>query len=172
MGREIRKVPANWKHPRGDDGKYIPLYRNSGNFSESDAEWNEGWEKWQAGLCENYGEGPKWGPIDDEYKSLRYSDYAGSRPSPDDYMPNWPPEQCTHLMMYEETEGTPISPPFETPEELAKWLADNGASSWGYSTATYDQWLSMCKAGWAPSAVYTQDTGVISGVEYAADFWD
>ncbi len=166
MGREARRVPPNWIHPKNEKGYYIPLYENAGNFAESDAEWDTGWAKWQLGLCESYGDGPKWEPIKEEYKSLRYSDYSGARPSPDDYMPNWATEECTHLMMYEDTsEGTPISPVCETPEELAKWLADNGASSFGSSIATYEQWLVICKGGWAPSAVYTSETGLISGVE-------
>jgi len=57
-------------------------------------------------------------------------------------------------MMYENTsEGTPISPPFETPEELARWLADNNASAFGGMTATYEQWLATCKGLYAPSMV-------------------
>lgn len=65
------------------------------------------------------------------------------------------------------SEGSPISPVCDSPESLATWLADNGASSFGSSTATYDQWLGMIKAGWAPSAV-SSSNGMQSGVEYAA----
>lgn len=68
--------------------------------------------------------------------------------------------------MWETTsEGSPMSPVFKTPEELAHWLADTNASAFGSLTATYEQWLSMIGAGWAPSAVYTPETGLISGVE-------
>jgi len=68
-------------------------------------------------------------------------------------------------MMYETTsEGTPISPAFATPEELAQWLADNGASSFGSSTASYESWLRVAKGGWAPSAIMDQN-GLRSGVE-------
>ena len=43
-----------------------------------------------------------------------------------------PIEERTHYQMYETcTEGTPISPVMETPENLARWLADNGASAFG-----------------------------------------
>lgn len=81
-------------------------------------------------------------------------DDAGPPPNPADYMPRWMPDQATHLMMYETcSEGTPISPAFATPEELARWLADNRASAFGGMTATYEQWLAMAKRGWAPSAV-------------------
>jgi hypothetical protein len=173
MGREVRMVPANWQHPvaynyhRGENC-LVPLYENRGDYEDRAAEWDEGWAKWQEGLCEQYGEGPKWGPIDEEHRAMRYTDYAGERPSPDDYMPNWPASERTHYMMYEDTsEGTPISPAFETPEELARWLADNGASAFGGSTATYDQWLATCRGAWAPSLVAINGQ-LETGVEFAA----
>jgi hypothetical protein len=66
--------------------------------------------------------------------------------------------------MWETTsEGSPMSPVFATPEELARWLADTGTSSFGRDTATYDQWLSMIRAGWAISAVAI-DGQMMSGV--------
>jgi hypothetical protein len=84
-------------------------------------------------------------------------------------MPAWPDEQRTHLMMYEDTsEGTPISPAFATPEDLAHWLADNGASALGSSTATYEQWLRVARGGWAPSLV-ADANGVVNGVAALSD---
>lgn len=53
----------------------------------------------------------------------------------------------------------------ETPEALARWLADNNASSFGDMGATYDQWLATIKHGWAISMVFTPDMGIVSGVE-------
>lgn len=175
MGREVRMVPADWQHPKYADnhyeehrrGRYIPLHGSG--FASADADWSEGWAKWQEGLRESYAPGDKWVPIDPEYLGMRYTDYSGSRPSPDDYMPDWPAEQRTHLMMYEDTtEGTPISPARATPEELAQWLADNGASSFGSNTATYEQWLPTCRGGWAPSMVMDAK-GLRSGVAALAD---
>jgi len=57
--------------------------------------------------------------------------------------------------MYETTsEGSPISPPMESPEALARWLVDNRASAFGNETATYEDWLDMIRGpGWAPTAV-------------------
>jgi hypothetical protein len=165
MGREVRMVAADWKHPKNDKGKYIPLHEGNGAFEKAEAEWNEGYAKWQEGLCESYGTGEKWKPIDSEYVGLRYSDYSGTRPSPDDFMPNWPAEKRTHYMMYEDTsEGTPLSPAFPTPEELAKWLVANNASAFGGETASYEAWLRVCKGGWAPSCV-VQNGQLYSGVE-------
>ena len=73
---------------------------------------------------------------------------------------------ATHFMMYKTcSEGTPISPAFATPEELAHWLADTGASSFGRMTSPYEAWLRVCQGGYAPSAVYDSQHGLRSGVE-------
>ncbi|MCK5445108.1 MAG: hypothetical protein KAI73_05745, partial [Rhodospirillaceae bacterium] len=75
----------------------------------------------------------------------------------------------THWQMYETTsEGTPISPPMETPELLARWLADNNASAFAKDTATYEQWLSTIKRGFAPSAIMG-DGKLESGVAALGD---
>lgn len=79
-----------------------------------------------------------------------------------------PPSGAGWQMWETCSEGSPISPVFETPELLAHWLADNNASSFGYMTATYDQWLKMIMLGWAPSAVRTSE-GLKSGVESIGD---
>jgi hypothetical protein len=146
-------VPADWQHPKREDGRFIPLFERG--YKERALEWREEWEAWQKGLCRSYGDGPKWKPIDPEHAGMRYTDYAGEMPSPDDYMPDWPDDKRTHYMMYEDTsEGTPISPAFAAPEELARWLADNNASAFAGDTATYEQWLRMINStGWAPSMV-------------------
>lgn len=83
----------------------------------------------------------------------------------------WKPTEPPHgdgWQMWETTsEGSPISPVLATPEALARWLTDNGASSFGRDTATYDQWLGMIRAGWAMSAAMI-DGRMMSGVEAAA----
>lgn len=44
--------------------------------------------------------------------------------------------------MYETcSEGTPISPIFAGPEELAEWLASNDASTFADHTASRDDWM-------------------------------
>lgn len=172
MGREVRRVPADWRHPKAFNTyrqrmEYVPMHDGTRRSYEREAaEWDEGWQKWQDGFVQGYGDQSPWTPRTPE-DGMRYTDYAGPRPSPDDYMPNWSEEQRTHLMMYEDTtEGTPISPAFETPEELARWLADNGASAFGHDTASYEQWLAMARRGWAPSMIVA-DGKIMSGVEAA-----
>lgn len=175
MGREVRMVPPNWQHPKYSDdhepsylrGRYVALYPGN-RFKEQDDEWNEGYAKWQEGFVASYESGEKWRartPAD----GPRYTEWNGQRPSPDDYMPVWPLEQCTHFMMYEDTsEGTPISPAFATPEELARYLADTNASAFAGHGASYEQWLSTIKRGFAVSAV-RDASGMKSGVEAMAE---
>jgi len=164
MSREVRMVAKDWEHPkhwvtglRGMEERHKALYEGE-RYQPAVDEWDK--------ECANWKEG--WRPDhcdDEESRSMCYEQWEGQRPHRDDYMPDWPAEQRTHLMMYETTsEGTPISPAFETPEELAHWLADNGASAFGGDTATYEQWLRVCRGGYAPSAVYTPQTGLVSGV--------
>lgn len=71
--------------------------------------------------------------------------------------------------MWETTsEGSPISPVFQSPEGLARWLTKTEASAGGSQTATYGQWLAMINQGWAPSMVVDAD-GVKSGVQAVAE---
>lgn len=164
MGREVRMVPADWKHPKQSYPdyrtgqmveRYKPLYASG--WAVRAKEWDEERIKWENGEFPSY--------TDDESKGIPYDEYSGQRPYSGDYMPDWPAEQRTHFMMYEDTsEGTPISPAFSTPEELAQWLADTGASAFGSSTADYAHWLRFCRGGYAPSMVIAN--GVIeSGVQ-------
>jgi len=64
------------------------------------------------------------------------------------------------------TEGSPITPAFATPEECARWAADNGASTFGYQTASYETWLRFITGPrWAPSMIAAD--GVLSSGVYA-----
>ena len=69
------------------------------------------------------------------------------------------------MRVKDQSQKTPISPAFETPEELAKWLFENKASPFGRMTASYDQWLRVARGGFACSAVTTSDGRLVSGVE-------
>lgn len=158
MSREVRRVPANWQHPKNARGYYEPLL--GGSYSEAVADWDKANAKWSEGFRECYSGKAQWVKRD-ETDGETYEDYAGERPTPDEYMPDWPDEERTHLMMYETTsEGTPISPAFATPEELAHWLADSGASAFGDMTASYDAWLATCRQG------YTAGSAVMVGGEF------
>ena len=101
-------------------------------------------------------------------EQLLLAEHDEGRPDPADYMPDFAgvPDEAMGLRMYSTiSEGTPISPAFRTPEELARWLADTGASAFAGMTATYEQWLATCRSGWAPSAVACGGN-LVSGVEF------
>lgn len=62
------------------------------------------------------------------------------------------------------SEGSPTTPVFATPEELARHCADRGVSSFGSQTESYQTWLKFIKGpAWAPSMVM-QDGHMDSGV--------
>lgn len=155
MGREVRRVPANWQHPKNEKDTYIPLLGRS--FASDDAEWSEEYAEWQRGMRRNYkADGPKYVARTGDELGMRFTEWHGRRPNPDDYMPDWPEAERTHWQMYEDTsEGTPISPVMDSPEALARWLADSGASAFAEMTATYEQWLGTINRGWACSGVMT-----------------
>jgi hypothetical protein len=119
MGREIRMVPPDWRHP---------------------TEWHKDWRTGRRVL--------RFKPLFKAGWSERMAEWDQAnepRPNPDDSMPEWSADEATHLMMYENTSrGTPISPVFATPEDLARWLADNSASVFGDDGATYEEWLRVC----------------------------
>ena len=141
MGREVRMVPAGWEHPVDSRGNYEPLYDG---YEEAVEAFVKDIEK--MGLLK---------ALEENDGGPRYSDYMH------------PEGERTHYMMYEDTsEGTPISPAFATPEELARWLADNNASAFGNRTATYEQWLHTIKSSYSLGLVISN--GVVqSGVEFA-----
>ena len=121
MGREVRRVPATWEHPKDASGNYVPMHEH---FTYNDEEVEEG---------------------------LRDGWLSGSPPHYDvPVMPQWPDSERTHYQMYEDTsEGTPISPIMESPETLARWLVDNHASAFADNTASYESWLAVCRGGFA-----------------------
>lgn len=41
------------------------------------------------------------------------------------------------------TEGSPQSPVFQTPEELCRWLVENGVSAFGKQQFGYEEWLDV-----------------------------
>lgn len=158
MGREVRRVPSDWLHPRQTDNhKYQPLYDES--YVKAAKEWKANFLAWEAGY--NVAMDRPRGSDD----NCEFWDYDGNPPDRECYRPEWPEDTRTHLQMYETTsEGTPISPVMATPEELAQWLFDNNASSFGSDTASYEAWLRVAQGNSACSAVVT-DAGLVSGVE-------
>ena len=120
-------VPPDWQHPKDGRGNSRPLYDRS-FYDTRRAEWETSYA--DVGLQATL-------------------EKHGDPPDIDEYMPDFPPGTATHYMMYETcTEGTPISPAFATPEELAHWLTDTGASAFGDLTVDYDAWVRVIGGSW------------------------
>lgn len=140
MGREVRRVPKDWEHPKNRHGNYQPMYDR--DFETAAEEWMKN--------CLLWAEGKHPDQAENKDRPKYFWQWSGDPPDEKYYRPKWTDEERTHLQMYEDcSEGTPISPVMETPEELARWLADNNASACGDMTATYKQWFVTIKRGWA-----------------------
>jgi hypothetical protein len=139
MGREIRRVPPNWEHPKkeGED-IYQPMYNEY--FDDALQAWIEGYELWKSGKHPN------------QTEDCEYWDWEGRPPDPH-YYRHGQRLQDTWYQLYETiSEGTPVTPPFETKGELIDYLVNSGTfwnpKGWGREAAE-----KMVSSGWAPSAV-------------------
>ena len=148
MGRETRMVPPNWEHPKSerynDDARYQPKYDQG--YKQACKEWHEGYAKWDA-----------------EKEGYEYWDYSGT-PDEEYYLPDWKEGEATWIQLYETvSEGTPVSPPFKTKEELVDYLVENG-DFWCQQDAkegkdtfrtkpTRSQPEGMVDSGWACSMI-------------------
>ena len=145
MGREIRRVPKGWEHPKDTDGNYIPLYNET--YAEALAGWQEEKEKWDNKECDH--------ATAETYEKYTFEEWHGSAPDPDYCRPEFG-EVATCYQIYQTvSEGTPASPVFDTLEEMEKWLLGQGYSEKAASQFT--------KTGWAPSMVVIPGRGV-SGI--------
>ena len=166
MGREIRRVTPNWEHPQRErcphTGGITEAHR--GLFSEwsrgkcfrpmhdqdyksAVKEWKEGFMQWERGEHQDQG----W--------ASEYWEYAGNPPKEENYRPiAWTEEEATHYQVYETvSDGTPISPIFENLDQLVEWLIQQGYSEKAAK--------SFSEEGYAPSMVYTPETGFLNDIE-------
>jgi hypothetical protein len=81
----------------------------------------------------------------------------------EEWQPKDPPEGEGYQIWETVSEGSPISPVFATPEELAKYMENK---KWGADKgSSYETWLKFIKGpGWALSMIL-DDKGLRSGVE-------
>lgn len=132
MGRELRKVPKNFQHPKLDNGNWQPMFEDS--YLEAIEQWYKEHKEWLNGVHTSQNK---------DYKF--YAEYSGNPPSVEYYNTFYTPnsEECTHYMLYENTsEGTPCSPAFATIEELAEY-AEKNCTTFAYNKATKSEWLQM-----------------------------
>jgi hypothetical protein len=123
MGREIRRVPPNWEHPKKDfpnhrlgrmEMKYQPLRDRP--FGPAMDEWYAAWKKWEAGDRDG---------CDDP--NMTFWEWGNGPPDPEYYRPAWDESTAAWYQVYETvSEGTPVTPPFATKEELIDYLVNHG----------------------------------------------
>jgi hypothetical protein len=150
MGREIMRVPEgfDWPINRIWPGKMISMCGLIEDYFEKEE------HTVKCDLCRKYATLSGF-----EIQSYGCPDFPFSDP----------PKGAWYQLWETTSEGSPMSPAFETPEELAHWLADNKASSFGAETATYNQWIEFIRGpGWAPSMIVC-DGNVMSGVQGVVD---
>ena len=143
--RQLRRVPADWNHPKNASGTLVPLFQDL-ELKRSQEIWDRGQQLWDDGFyAGEYGrDKPK--PLTDEQKSSCYSDWVGNRPEDEAHMPLWPDEKRTHYQLYEtSTEGTPISPVMDSLESLAKWLGEQNEPAYADLALTEKEWLETLK---------------------------
>ena len=155
MGREIRRVPADWEHPkvskldrqtRSMVEDYQPLFDRS--FSEEAREWMDKAIAWYKGVDPDCAEHKATHPF--------YWQWAGMPPDPAYYRPEWTSEP-THYQVYETvSEGTPVTPHFATKAELIDWLVKHG-DEWdqrrGHGEWSRENAKAFVEREWAPSMI-------------------
>ncbi len=145
MGRQLRMVAKNWKHPKNKDGYYIPLYY--GNFKKLLSDYNEGERQWNKGFRRDWDNRDQWIEKEKKYSKMSYQKWDGERPIKDEYMPQWSKKEKTHIQLYENTtEGTPISPVFKLNdiEKLAEYAAKK-CTTFADFKASKEYWLELIK---------------------------
>jgi hypothetical protein len=178
MGREIRKVPLGWEHPSeamlpwqldngyhryhkpGEFGyglKFQPMYDN--DIESKWREWKEELDQWLDGQHAMQIKFP--GEEGSKPTYANFVGWEGRSPDPDSYRSEvWTAEEANCYQIYETvSEGTPVSPVFETLDEMEQWLIGQG-----YSEAAAK---GFCKIGWVPSGMFSPQTGIVTGIEIA-----
>lgn len=182
MGREIRRVIPNWEHPKKREfnwktQEYDEVYQRmyDSPYIEALNEWIAEHQRWESGEHEDQKK--------DYYTPKEYPYYAslnGNPPVVEYYRPNWKPEEAMWYQLYETvSEGTPVTPPFATKEELIEYLVANG-DFWDQDRRKAGDSIMPCAPwprqqaeafvngpGWAPSLVFIGGN-IQSGVEFIA----
>ena len=153
MSREIRRVPKNWKHPKNSYGNYEPLcddYIGSLKYYKEEVDrfieqMTEVIESGDVKIYDTLFETPK-----EAYDYLTEDEIT----PPNIY--NYMPEGKWYQLFEGVSEGTPLSPPFATKDELINWLTNNNdfwGNKWNKESAE-----DIVNSEYAPS-------GIVSGGE-------
>ncbi len=141
MGRELRRVPIDWEHPKDAQGHYDPHYNQT--YIEAVAEW----EAERTAFLND--------PEEQARADMPFEEWYGSHPKQEYYRPEWPVGTATAYQVYETvSEGTPVSPVCKSESDLRKWLIAQG-----HSAIAVDKFIE-CK--WAPSVVMSVNASGVS----------
>ena len=119
MGREIRRVPEGWEHPRGITGYFMPL--SDQTYEDALADWLKEREEWLADEAirkEAAG----------TYNCHTFEDWHGEAPDPAYYRPAFNGTAICYQVYETVSEGTPVSPVFPDTDSLIAWLVNQGHS--------------------------------------------
>ena len=155
MGRELRRVQPEWEHP--EELKTSMFHEPKMGFIPlHDKTVDEAWVEWLAEF-----------KASDEYYS-EFCENWGTPPDPKYYRPEWD-EEPTWFQVYETvSEGTPVTPPFATRDELIVYLVENG-DYWDQKRSGLNvgkPWEVRAaqefvnNVGWAPSGVILDGVGM------------
>lgn len=167
MGREIRRVPPHWEHPRytKEDAPYehnIGEYRSchDEDYETASRRWKFEFAEWEAGTHKSKANYEFW-----EYESP---------PDPELCRPKFTEEPTWWQVYQTVSEGMPVSPAFATADELIDYLAvygdeyDQKRDSPPPSRIACEKFV---KSGWVPSAML-DDQGWHEGIKAAETFKD
>lgn len=149
MGREIRRVPKGWEHPRHTEGRLAGEYRAmyDGNYTDVAEKWLSDSALWQEG---NHPTQLDWlAKHGEPYPFAKYFSEYSNTPDEEYYRTGkqcFSAEDATCYQIYQTvSEGTPTSPVFETKEEMRDWLIGQGHSERSANA--------FVEGGWAPSGL-------------------
>ena len=94
--------------------------------------------------------------------------YPGQRADAEAWERTEPPTGDGWQLWETVSEGAPISPVFDSAEDLARWMASRAKDDmwFGVGVPTYDTALAFVRAGWAPTGVSSPSAGFVDGVEF------
>ncbi|MFH1090972.1 MAG: hypothetical protein V1742_05315, partial [Pseudomonadota bacterium] len=104
MGREIKRVPPGWEHPRDDSGHYIPLHDET--YREAADDWLQKLMDWEAD------KGGERSRMTKKYGLRYYWDWDGPPPDKEGHRPVFTTEPTCYQIYETVSEGTPTSPVF------------------------------------------------------------
>lgn len=139
MGREIRRVPLHWEHPRNPEGCPLPLYDET--FEVAALRWKLAFFQWESGTHP------------EQQQDMEFWEWEGDPPDRDYYRQEWSVEPTAYLIYETVSEGTPVSPVFATLDDLRDWCRQRG-----HNETVIERFI---KNAWAPSAVLGPETGQI-----------